>query len=470
MQLLSAEFLCFLAVIAILSRLLPARAQCYLLLAASYIFYFTWDIRMAVGLLFLTTVVYCAGLLLRHVNGRVTGAVAFTTIALLTLYLVSFKLRLALHPETGLVIPLGISYYTFRLLSYLLDVFWKKIEPERDFVAFAAYVAFFPQLVAGPIQRPASFLEQLGTTTNRGRVFEGLMRMALGFAKKSLVADNLNLFVTSAYAHLSSGSALPSVVAFYLYPLQLYADFSGLTDIAIGAGLVLGIEGPENFNSPFSASSITEFWRRWNMTLTGWIRDYVFMPLRMVTRNWGKAGLCFSLVVNMLLIALWHGFSFGFLLYGIFHSICLIADTLTASSRKRLYVRHTEWSAIASFVGPVLVYHVVAFGSVLFRAPSFPVMGTLLAGFAVGLQQIRPAFDRLIAPPNHHAWVALPAFLLLELADAFRRRYSFRLPALATPRWAEWSAYACVSVLWVLIAVTLLATEKGANPFVYALF
>lgn len=471
MQLLSVEFLCFLAITAVLIRVCPPRGRSYLLLLASYIFYCTWDISMAAGLLLATTITYCAAVLSRKLQDRPAASrITFGAVTLLIAYLAWFKLRPVLHAGTNPIIPLGISYYTFRLVSYLLDVFWGKSEPEYDFVSFAAYVAFFPHMVAGPIQRSSSFLEQLGKESAKGRVVEGLARMALGFAKKSIVADNLGLFVNFAYAHLHSGSALPSVVALYLYPLQLYADFSGLADIAIGAGLLLGIEAPENFDAPFLAASITDFWRRWHMTLTGWLRDYVFMPMRMATRDLGKFGLALSLTVNMLLIALWHGFTLGFVLYGLFHSVFLVADAFTNSDRQRFYKRHPEWTTIAAFTGPVLTYHIVAFGSVLFRAPSLAAVGALLAGLGEGFHQIRPALEVLTAPPNHHAWIALPAYVLTELADSFRRHYTFKLPDLLMPRWAKWSAYACVSVMWTLIALALLATEKGANPFVYAFF
>lgn len=471
MQLLSVEFLVFLAVVALLGRILPRRARAYLLLIASYAFYCTWNIKTAAALFLATAVAYVAARLARRLRGRPSAFwIIFASVTLFIFYLAFFKLRLALHAAENPVIPLGISYYTFRLVSYLLDVFWGKCEPESNFVSFAAYVAFFPQLVAGPIQRSESFLDQLGGATRSGRVLEGLARMALGFAKKIIVADNLNLLVSSAYAHLSAGSSLPAAAAFYLYPLQLYADFSGLTDIAIGAGLLLGIEGPENFNAPFSAASITEFWRRWNMTLTGWIRDYVFMPLRMAARNWGEIGLAFSLAVNMLLIALWHGFTLGFVVYGLFHSVFLIADTFSASSRKRLYKANPLWARIAAFAGPIFTFHVVAFGSLLFRAPSFSAIGVLLTSLGAGFHQLRPVLALLTAPPNHHAWVALPAYVLTEFADAYRRRYTFRLPKIAIPRWVRWSVPACLTMLWILIALSLLATEKGANPFVYALF
>jgi len=426
---------------------------------------------MAAVLLAVTVFCYFAGLWLVDPRRRAVAPwVAFGSVSLLAVYLVSFKLRPLLHLADNPLLPLGISYYVFRLISYLLDVYWGKCDAVDDFVPFAAYVAFFPQMIAGPIQRASSFIPQLqNQNAEKRRLLEGLVRMAVGFAKKSLVADNLGLFVGWAYGHLHSGSALPSLVALYLYPLQLYTDFSGLADIAIGSGLILGIEAPENFDAPFTAQSITEFWRRWHITLTSWIRDYVFIPLRMATRNLGNTGLAISLTVNMVLIGLWHGFTLGFLAYGLFQAVFLVGDVLTRSKRHEYYKHNPALAKLAAFAGPVFVYHVIAIGSVLFRAPSIPVVAQLFAGLGSGLHQAGTALGALIAPPNHHAWVALPAYALTAIADAYRRRYGLRLPSLA-PRSLQWAAYACTVVMWILIALTLLASEKGANPFVYAFF
>jgi len=331
-------------------------------------------------------------------------------------------------------------------------------------------VAFFPQLIAGPIQRERSFLFQLeNKDVTNSRTLEALSRMAIGFAKKCLVADNLGLFVGWAYNHLHSGSALPALVALYLYPLQLYADFSGLVDIAIGSGLLLGIEAPENFDAPFSATNITEFWRRWHMTLTAWLRDYVFMPLRTLTRGWGTLGLCLSLAMNMLLIGLWHGLTLGFVFYGLFHAAFLIVEVLTTARRKRYYAVHPRAERVASLLGPILVYQVVAVGSVLFRSPSLTGAWSLFNSLGLGFHQIGADFSESIAPPNHNAWIAFLAYPLIGALDVYRRRHGFRLPRFA-PQYLRWSAYGSLATLWILIALVLLGTEKGSDPFVYALF
>src|SRR5262249_55675596 len=159
---------------------------------------------------------------------------------------------------------LGISYYTFKLISYVLEVHWGKMDACRRVADFAGYVAFFPQIVAGPIQRPADYLGQLPAVPSR--VSEALSRIAWGCIKKLIIADNLAPAVGYVYSHVTGLEGAPLWLGFYLFPLQLYADFSGLTDIAIGAGKLFGITGPENFNRPFTATSISDYWRRWHMS------------------------------------------------------------------------------------------------------------------------------------------------------------------------------------------------------------
>jgi alginate O-acetyltransferase complex protein AlgI len=471
MQFTSIDFLIFFAVTAMMFRACQPRWRAHFLLAISYVFYCTWSIAMAAFLLLVTVACYFAGLALERWRGtKWASRLIAAAIALLVIDLVFFKSEHFIFAGQSLLIPLGVSYYTFRLMSYLLDVQWGKMEAAREFAPFAAYVAFFPHMIAGPIQRAPSFLPQLDPKGEAGgRTAEGLTRILLGFFKKAVVADNLALFVNYAYLHLHSSSSVPSFVAFYVYPLQLYADFSALTDIAVGVALVFKIESPENFDAPYSAVNISEFWRRWHMSLTSWLRDYVFMPLRMATRNKGSLGLAFSLTVNMILIGLWHGIALTFLFFGIVHSIFLLADVLTSTRRKNYYRGHVRITRLATILGPVLTYHMVALGDALFRSPSMAVAGQVLEGFGSGLSRASTELANVAAPPAHHAWIAFPAFILAEVTDAFRRRNGLQLPP-AAPPWARWSTYACLTVCFVFVALLLLARNFESNPFVYELF
>jgi alginate O-acetyltransferase complex protein AlgI len=295
-------------------------------------------------------------------------------------YLLLIKLLPVLHEHgralsTGqFLLPLGVSYYIFKLMGYAIDVYWRRYPAWTDPIRFIAFTTFFPQLPAGPIQRANEFeLPDNGHKTSELMRF-GLQRILLGVVKKAAIADQLGLMI----AHIDGQQPqYPSLnwIAACLFALQIYFDFAALTDIANGTAALFGIRSPENFAHPFFAPSISQFWRRWNMTLTYWLTDYVFTPLRMAARNLGKWGMVLSLTVTMVLIGLWHGLQIGFLFFGLIHSVYLTVDALTASARRRFYREHPLADKLTSATGPFLVFIMVAFALVFFRAETLPNIG-----------------------------------------------------------------------------------------------
>ena len=471
MQFTSLAGLLFVALAAIVCRLAPVRLKSLVLVVASYVFYCTWDPSMALALLVASVICYAAALQIEHSRTAGTGSVLVAAVVgALVLYLCWFKLQPLLASRGSVLAPLGISYYTFRLISYVVDVRWGKIRAERDPIRFAAFVAFFPHLVAGPIQRAGEFLPQVAPERSNWtpQVWRGIARILLGLFKKLAVADPLSGLVGYGFGHAGEGSALPSSLALYLFPLQLYMDFAALTDIAIGVGLLLGIESPENFNRPFAAPNISEFWRRWHMSLTNWLRDYVFMPLRMALRDWGNVGLALSLTVNMVLIAIWHGFTTNFVVFGLIQSVYLVVDALTARARKKHYQAHPDLARIAGAIGPVATYHLVAIANVFFLAPTFKAGLHVLGGLGAGLGGVAGSLAAALAPPNHHAWSALPFAVVATLCDRVVRRWT--PGAHIEPRWLRWSGYAVTGVLCGFVLMIMLARGKDANPFLYERF
>jgi D-alanyl-lipoteichoic acid acyltransferase DltB (MBOAT superfamily) len=470
-QFTSLAGLVFVAVAALVCRIAPVPHKPTVILIASYVLYCTWDPGMALALLAATTICFAAAWQIDRTRSSGGGGLLGATAGALVLYICFFKIQGLIGSGSSIAVPLGVSYYTFRLISYVVDVYWGKIPAERNAIRFAAYVAFFPHLVAGPIQRAEEFLPQVRPerTDWRPQIWRGATRILLGLFKKLAVADPVSLLVAYGFAHAGEGSSLPSVLALYLFPLQLYMDFSALTDIAIGVGLLLGIESPENFDRPFMAPNISEFWRRWHMSLTGWLRDYVFTPLRMGLRNWGNVGLVASVTINMLLIALWHGFRTSFLVFGLIHSAYLIVDVLSAPYRKRYYKNHKIAATTAAFLGPLLTYHLVAVADVFFRVPTFSAGAQVLGGLASGLGGVPGAIAAATAPPNHHAWVAFPFAVLAVMGDSARRR-SLASAAEMEVRWLRWSAYTVTTVLCVFVVLMMLAVRGEVNPFVYENF
>jgi hypothetical protein len=438
MNYLSVQFAVFLVAAVLGFHLCPRRYRALFLLLASYAFYVLSSPLATLGILVATAFAFLFGFLSRPApetngSGRKVQRAMAAAVTLLVLYLSLFKVLNSAAFGSRFILPLGISYYTFKLISYIIDIYWGTIEPERNFVNFATYVAFFPQIVAGPIQRSGDFLPQIHKPSPTPEMMtRGLRRLLMGCFKKTVVADNLAVLIAQAYSsHAAPGAAL---AAFYLFPFQLYADFSALTDIAIGMALLFGIESPENFNAPFSATNISQYWRRWNMTLTNWLSDYVFMPLRMATRGFGNLGLVFSLMVNMILIGLWHNLSWTFLVFGVLHGIFLSVDALTAKTRSKFFKSHLELDRAGNWIGVVVTFHLVALAMVFVRADSLSNAWDVLSRVLTPASQLLGLLHQ--GKEITYGLAGLAAWAIFEL---LRRRD--RLHVTATPVWGRWAFY-----------------------------
>jgi alginate O-acetyltransferase complex protein AlgI len=461
MDFTSPSFLGFLAVLALLYAVVPRGWRCALIVAGSYVFYWMSSGWLAILLLASTLMAFLAA------RSRWRPLVI---LALLMAVLVFYKSLPLLR--FGWIMPLGISYYTFKLAGYLIDTHWKAIEPERRLLPFLAFSSFFPQIVGGPIQRAQSFLPQVerAESVSASTAVSGILRILLGFFKKFVIADNLGRIVNYVYGHLTSHPGAPVLFGFYGYPLQMYADFSGLTDIAIGAGVLFGINAPENFNAPFLSASPSEYWRRWHMTLTLWMVDYVFTPLRMALRNMGNSGLVLSLFINMVLIGLWHGFYLTFALFGVVHAIYLSVDALSQKARRRFYKAHPAADRVTDWLGPIVTFHLIAVAFVFFRADGLASVRSMFAHLFDGLGAFSPAFLEVVEQPRRFFPVLIAALVVMECADALRRRFWMKSVLPHFPRWARWSVYSCTA-LAVLLTVSLLITHsQDSNPFLYAIF
>ncbi|MBV9913653.1 MAG: hypothetical protein JOZ93_13805, partial [Sinobacteraceae bacterium] len=257
---------------------------------------------------------------------------------------------------------------------------------------------------------------------------------------------------------------------FYGYPLQMYADFSGITDIAIGASKLLGIDAPENFNAPFAAPSPSEYWRRWHMTLTLWMTDYVFTPLRMALRSFGNVGLVVSLFGNMILIGLWHGFYWTFALFGAVHALYLSVDALTQRARRRWYKKYPQLDRVTNWLGPLLTFHLIAVAFVFFRADSIATVAAMFRQLLSGWGPLTPEFRELISSGSTSMLVLAAAWLVMESADALRRKYWNRDLPFAAPRWARWAGYGVATMAMFLLMCLLLTDVREKSPFLYEIF
>ncbi len=374
----------------------------------------------------------------------------------------------------GLLLPLGVSFYSFKLISYLIEVYWDDEAVERDPIVFFLFPAFFPQIVSGPIQRPEPFFAQMRDVTARTidveRVETGLRFILGGLMMKTLVGDRLAGFIALIDQSHSDYSYSVMLTTIACYMLQLYADFAGYTNIALGIGKLFGVEGPPNFNAPFSAVNIQEFWRRWHMSLTLWLTDYLFTPLSMTLRDYGQAGLIGAIFLNMIVIGIWHAFTLNYLVFGILQAIFLSVTVLTLGARtrqKRAAGKSNQvqretwvWRYVVSFLGAALTFALMSFSMIFFHSPTWEQAMSVLAqilGLApsgsIGWSDI-PAY--LAAP----AWICMAIALYVGAGAPGIRALKHSVGTLAPP-WLQYGV--CLSLLMLL-------STAGSGRFIYGQF
>lgn len=346
----SVSFAVFLPIIFIIYWIVPKKWQWFVILISSYYFYMCWEPQYVILIFVITAISYLmAWLIYKSSENLISKIYLFVGIAIclgiLFVYkyynffvenLVGFSTIFGMSkPDffiSHLVIPVGISFYTFQAMSYMLDVYNRKINPETHFGKYAAYVAFFPQLVAGPIERTDHLLPQI----KRGNVFDydqakcGIYLMVWGFYKKIVIADMIAFYVDKIYDNLHIYTGFALILASLMFTLQIYCDFSGYSDIAIGVAKLFGIDLMNNFKSPYFATSVKDFWRRWHISLSQWFRDYVYIPLGGSRR--GKIRKYYNLFVTFLLSGLWHGASWTYVIWGGLHGVALILEDILRST------------------------------------------------------------------------------------------------------------------------------------------
>jgi len=379
----SLDYLVFLPLTLGAYWLVPERMRLHVLALGSLVFYASWSVGYLPLLLGVVLVAWGGGLWIARNASESSGWV----VALLFLPLLIFKYwnwvaenteslmgfgeSVSWIPRSSLGLPVGISFFTFQAVAYLLDV-RKGAAPERSPLRFGTFIAFFPQLVAGPIVRMNQLLPQLSKSQllARGDVGEGLYRIGAGMFKKVVIADTLRVgVVTPVFLEPSAFTSPEVLVALYAYTLQVYCDFSGYTDIAIGSARLFGIHLPENFKRPYAATSVTDFWRRWHITLSNWVRDYVYFGLggARVSSEWKVYR---NLLLTLLVIGVWHGASWNFVVYGLLHgvAVCLNRWMRKSHGRKAGELPPGAWAWFWRFL---VTFHFVVFARILFRAPDF---------------------------------------------------------------------------------------------------
>ena len=468
----SIEFLIFLPIVVALFYVLPQKVRWLMLLAASCVFYM-WFVPKYILILLVTIVVdYTAGLLMERYADQprkkkaffIFSIVSTLTVLLIFKYLnfltanldqLCASLGMETHLMTHIILPIGLSFHTFQSMSYVIEVYHGHQKAERHFGYYSLYVMFFPQLVTGPIERPANLLRQLHEEKKfrYENISKGMRLILFGFFIKMVVADHLGEYVDEVYGHLDEYNSWTVLCCMVFYSFQIYCDFFGYSTIALGSAKLMGFDITDNFKSPYLSKNIAEFWHRWHISLSTWFRDYVYIPLGGSRVKFGR--WMFNILVVFVLSGIWHGAAWTFLLWGFAHGLLHIVEKVL---RDRMPKKETQskWLKISIDTLCMLkTFVLVTLFWVMFRATDFEhlkaIFVTAFTNFHGGEQMsVKPCM-----------WIYLGLFIL---SDIVLRNTRFDVWCEDKPLAVRWLIYA------VLVFMVIACSSVFNFPFIYFQF
>lgn len=491
----SLDFLIFFGVLFPVYFLFPRRFRWFLLLVAGYFFYSYLKPIYLVYLLVSTAAVYGIAVKLERMKpGPGKKLLLFTGVVSGLAFLILFKYADFIgesvfaigsifahninYAPFNFILPIGISFYSFKLISYIIDVYHERLKAERHIGYFALYVSFFPQLLAGPIDRAVNFIPQLKKKVrfDYDRVISGFRLTAWGFFKKLVIADQLAAIVNNVYDNVHDFSGVPLIVASIAYSFQIYCDFSGYTDIAIGISRIFGFNSMKNFNSPYSSVSIVKFWNNWHISLSTWLRDYLFLPIAYAVmgkiksprlagikaETWGYVG---GMFITMFLGGLWHGASWTFVLWGTVHGIYLIFSYLTKKSRKRLVkkIKLNRSPRLHKFLKISITFCLVTFAWIFFRANSISDAFYIITHLHTGLTPGISLLTQLGIPLPILVKIII-AVGIMEAGQFVQRKTNINTWFSQKPVWIRWSCY------YILLTIIIYWGRYDIKEFIYFQF
>ncbi len=479
----SVTFAIFLPIVFAIYWCMPKRCQWIVLFAASYYFYMSWNAAYVTLILFTTVISYLCALALEQTKTIrakklcVTAAlVASLSVLFVYKYFAFFfaglqalcdAIAIPLAPITlQLLLPVGISFYTFQTLSYVIDVYRGKIAAERHFGRYATFVSFFPQLVAGPIERTDHLLPQIKAqhsfTYEQGAY--GTKLMAWGFFKKMVIADVLATYVDTVYRNLEGHQGFAMVVAILFFTLQIYCDFSGYSDIAIGTAKLFGIDLMTNFKSPYFATSVADFWSRWHISLSTWFRDYVYIPLG--GNRCTRAKNTRNIIITFLVSGLWHGANITFVVWGALHGAAQVIENFFAKGGKRLRKPFSITGGLGDWVRLVAVFLFCNLAWVVFRADQISdavyLLTHCLVGIASPVSYVMQGFTLLGLYLPDLILLAIPVLVLMCYDYISLRQDPIALIS-RTRAFVRWPIY-------IMVVAAVLISPAESSAFVYFQF
>lgn len=488
----SLEFLIFLPIVFLLYWIIPHKFRWVLLLVASYFFYMYWNWKLVFLILFTTAVSYSAGLLLERFQDNkkikitvlVLSAVVCLGVLLFFKYFNFFYdivwdiIKLCSDKEPAgyfsLILPVGISFYTFQTLSYVIDIYKSKIKAERHFGYYALFVCFFPQLVAGPIERPQDLIPQLKSDKKIKEVdYSGAFRiMLIGFFKKIAVADMIGIAVNATFNDVNSANGLMVLISSVLFSFQILCDFAGYSDIAVGCAKLFGINLTENFKSPYSSKSIKEFWGRWHISLSHWLRDYIYFPLggsRVKKWRW-----CLNILIVFFISGLWHGASYNFVIWGVLHGLFQIIGSLTLNLRNNLWTKCkvNPEGKIVTCLRVGVTFILVTFSWIFFRcgtvSESFTAIAKLFSDYQFTGEYFVNTWNNLQLTWYFAVYFVLAIVLMLNL-EKFKSEQLLGQSKVYKCTWVRYLLYIIMGFAVIISWIYLQASDIGSS-FIYFQF
>ncbi len=471
----SPQFLIFYPLVALLNFVVPLKYRFIPLLIASYYFYMSWNADLVFLILFTTAISYASGILIEKRPKYKKLWMIISIVSSLSV-LFFFKYYNFIAGSIGglfgadltltLILPVGISFYTFQTLSYSIDVYRGDIKAEYNFFYYALFVSFFPQLVAGPIERPDNLLPQLKVEHkfNKSDLIIGAKRMLAGFFKKIVVADTVSTYVNAVYNHPGETNGLAIIIATALFAVQIYCDFSGYTDIAIGCARIMGYRLMQNFDRPYSAENIKDFWAKWHISLSSWFKDYLYIPLGGNRKGYTRQMI--NLFIVFLVSGIWHGAEWTFIWWGILHGIYRVVGAVTFKKREAAYAKlgiDTKSAPVRLF-RRFVTFAMVCFAWIFFRANNTPelmlILGKLFTSFGA------TTFATELGLTLNGALIVILAIAIMVLID---RRLT--LPKYDAPEGAVVRGGLSIYLLWAIVfAWLILLAGDGSSAFIYFQF
>ena len=485
----SLDFAIFFPVVFILYWIVSSNLKLrnILVFVSSYVFYGWWDWRFLFLIIISSIVDFYVGKKLGQIeNIKKRKFLLYISLLVNISFLVYFKYTnffietfvesFKLFGKTleistlNIILPVGISFYTFQTLSYTIDIYRKQLEPTKDPVAFFAFVAFFPQLVAGPIERASHLLPQFYKTYkfNYYQVKSGLLLIAFGLFKKMIIADRAALYVNEVYNNPTNYEGVETIMATVLFAFQIYCDFSGYSDIAIGVSRTMGFDLMKNFDSPYLSKSITEFWRRWHISLSTWFRDYVYIPLGGSRK--GKYRTYLNLFLVFLLSGLWHGAAMTFVIWGVIHGVIIVIEKAINEHKYKIYnyVGLSKKNFSNKLFFTTITFIIVCFAWVFFRANSFVDSQVIVISFFTNnFHELFGEKLYLIGLRKNEFLLLVLSIISLVLIERIHKRRSLFKILNKQSMLFRWCFYV---VLVFIIIVTGVYGDNNISEFIYFQF